>query len=189
MVDMHRRVYNERVSAQLPADMTLNSPECAAHRGPGRIEEKVITLTGGAGAKTYDVFDFTGSVVIKGLWAIFETCTDTTTVSLASFQWHDGTGPHDLTADVDCSGAGVNSLMAKTQTLANAAEFTNSTTGGVLEVAASNKSLQVFFLTALEGAANKIKFHCTQDGDTAATVRVYCEWVCRNQLGSTVTAV
>lgn len=180
--------FNEQVASRLPSEMCEGSPECKWHRIGGEVISKVITLAGGAGAKTYNCFDFTGSLEILGLWGVFETVTDTTVVTFSSFQWHDGTNPHALTNDQDCSGAAVNSSIAKTAIAANALSFIDSTTGGFVEVASTNKTLQGFYLTEKNGAANKIKFHCNQDGATAATIRIYCEWVCRNQLGSNVVA-
>jgi hypothetical protein len=180
--------FDERAVSRLPSIITEGSPECKWHRIGGDVVSKLITLVPGAGPATYDCFVFTGSLEILGLWGIFETVADTTVVTLSSFQWHDGGAAHALTNDQNCSGAAVNSSILKTAIAANALSFINSTTGGFAEVAATNKALQGFYLTEKNGAVNKIKFHCTQDGATAATIRIYCEWVCRNQLGSNVVA-
>jgi hypothetical protein len=176
--------FDERAVSRLPSIITEGSPECKWHRIGGDVVSKLITLVPGAGPATYDCFVFTGSLEILGLgpatydcfvftgsleilglWGIFETVTDATVITNSSFQWHDGAAPHALTNDQNCSGAAVNSSILKTAIAANALSFINSTTGGFAEVAATNKALA-----------------------TAATIRIYCEWVCRNQLGSNVVA-
>lgn len=169
------------------ADLVTDSPDCHLHRAVGRKEMKDITLTGGAGAKVYDCFTLVGSVEILALYAIFHSVADTTTCSLASFQWHDGTNPHDLTDDVDASGAAVGSELAKTAAAGTALTFINASTGGINEVAA-NKQYQSTLLVAKTGATNKIQFLCTQDAATSAVLHVYCSWVCRDD-GSSITPV
>lgn len=186
MTNVHRRIFDERAAAQATSAMTASSPECMWHRSVGELVSNTITLTGGAGAKTYDVFTFSGAIEIKALYAVVTTATQTTTMSAASFQWHDGTDPHDLTDDVDMSGAAAGSVIAKSAAAAAAASFINASTGGLIENATA-KPVQDSLLVAKTGATNKIKFHVTQDEDTSAVLTVYCAWVCRSA-GSSVTA-
>jgi hypothetical protein len=169
------------------SDIVIDSPDCHLHRAVGQLEMKDITLAGGAGAKVYDCFTVVGSVEIKALYAVFHSVADTTTCSLCSFQWHDGTNPHDLTDDVDARSAAVGSELAKTAVAGTALTFINASTGGINEVAA-NKQYQGTLLVAKAAATNKIQFLCTQDAATSAVLHVYRAWVCRD-VGSSVTPV
>jgi len=184
--NIYRRIFNERAAMQATGDMEASSPECVWHRTAGELVTKAITLTGGAGAKTYDCFTFSGAVEIKALYAVVTTATETTTMSGASFQWHDGTDPTDLTDDVDMSGAAVGSIVTKSAAAATAASFVNASTGGIIETT-GRRPVQDTFIVAKAGATNKIKFHVTQDANTSAVMTVYCAWVCRSS-GSTLVA-
>ena len=174
-------IFKERVASQDIADVVPNSPECTWHRGPGYIATKAITLAGGAGAKTYDLFTLTGSVSLRALYGVFTDVTEVTNVTVCYWDANDTTNTIEVTDSVGtrCSGATVNSEIFKSDLLAVAAEFHNASQVRIHEQA-GNKQFQGAILTAREGAATTIRFQCTQDANTDAQITFYAEWVCRN---------
>lgn len=174
------RVFDERVEMDAVGDIVPNSPECSWHRTAGQLVSKTFMASGGAGAKVYNLFEFSGSIEVKDLHIIFHSAGDTTTFSDVKFVWHDGTNPHDLTDVVDASGAGAGSIVSKEGVAASAAVFVNGSTGGIEEVA-NQKPLQVTLMTAKYGATNKIQLQVTQDGDTSAVLHAYCSWICKDE--------
>lgn len=172
-----------------PDNIVINSPDCALHRSVGHIAYKDIVLTGGAGAKTYNCFTLAGNVELKALYGVFTVVGDTTTVSACSFDLYDGTNTVELStsAGVDCSGAVVGGEIFKAHIDSVAANFLNADAVGLHEVD-GNKQFQGGNIVAKAGVTNYVRFNCTQDAATSATIRVYMNWTCRHA-GSLVAAV
>jgi hypothetical protein len=188
---MHRKEYNERAPSQAAIDIVDNSPESQLHRASGYLVHKEITLAGGAGAKTYDLFTVTGTVEVLSIEGVFTNVTDVTVASTAYWDANDGTNTVVLTkaTGVDCSGAALNSVVFKAELAVNAAVFHNATQVRTHELE-GHKQFQGVVITAKNGAATTIRFQVTQDGATDAQINFTAAWVHENhEVDSNLEAV
>jgi len=189
---MHPREYNERLAAQAATEIVDNSPECNNHRAAGYMVNKTIALTGGAGAKIYDLFTLTGTVELLSISGVFIDVTDTTTVSVASWDVNDGINTAEITkavGGVNCSGATLNSVIFKSDIVANVANFHNASQVRYHEQE-GHKQFQGGILTAKNGAATTVRFQVTQDGATDAQITFKAVWVHWNrEVASNLEAV
>ena len=178
------------MNSVMPAVLVTNSPDELLQRMIGRYVTKTITLGGGAGAKIYQCFTFTGIVEIWGLYGVVMTVTNMAQARTVSFQWGvAGAAAGDITlaAGTDCSGADVGSFIAKKLVAASAVDFVDASTGGVVENA-RDATLKCFTLVEKTGSVNYILFLVDQNADTAATIKIDAFWSPRSATGSVVPA-
>ena len=169
------------LSAPIPADMVNDSPYCDLHRLAGALVTCTKDVNGAGAAASVNLFQLTGTVELKALWGAFTDVTETTAITVPSFDLRDDAATVQLTAVGGApalSGAGLGSVIAKEGLAATALAFNNSSAARVSE-SAFNRVFVGSLLTQKAGQDTFIRFTCTTDANTNVTIAFYAAWVCR----------
>ena len=178
VVDHQRRYSTHRQATSIKTVVDSNATKVGGIQDVlgHRIVRKDVALSG-IGAQTEDIFKYTGSLLIKEIYAVITDATDTTTLSNFRFQQHDGTNTDPLCAAVDASGMTAGSIIIKSANIAGALVALNSD-----EIrSAQGGSAAVFYEILVNGKTgdvdNTIRLTYTGDSDTDAVCDIYMTYV------------
>jgi len=163
----------------IPAQPVVNSPYSIIRRAGGLLASKVITLSANNTTASVNIFQLTGSVKIKKLFAFITTKTTLANLTVGSFDLYDSTAVVQLTkADGVLSGCAIGTLVAKIDDNAVTWGINNNVTGCVMENAAYQDLFSMCTVTQKTAANTYVRFtYTTTDAPIAATMTVYCEYI------------
>ena len=151
------------------------------------------TLTGTGAPVSFNLWTFTKSIKVEGLWLIFTDVTNVVDIDDTGFDVFDGVNQVSLTTHnpggLTLDGVSLDAFAYKESTAASALSLLNSDQVRIDEPANWVRFFSSAYLNGKNGATNYIKFrYDNADGNLNCKIMFFMDWVCLS-LGSTVTAV
>lgn len=175
------------VSLPPVGDVLNDSPAHLLQLTAGRHAEKTHTIDGN-GAQNDNLYQITGTVLIKFILFHTTTVTDSTTFSGVKFELWDGTAATDITGTVDGSGCTAGAFFYKRDLATSALRYLDSSAGVVEEAAANKISFEPFMLVQKNATNTYIRLAFTGDGSTDIDAAFVLHWVPMTD-GATVVVV
>lgn len=156
-----------------------NSVEGAVIRAGGKHTTKTITLSANNTSASVNVFQLTGSVLVKGIHGEVILVTTLTNLTNAYFDLWDGTNSVPLTkiTGASMSGFGVGSFFLKDADVSSSLSTIQNDQCRIKEGATGNKALQEFIATQKISTNTYIRFnYTTTDAPINAELKIDVKW-------------
>lgn len=156
-----------------------NTGEGAAIRSGGKIISKVITLSANNTTATENVFEFTGTVRVLGIYGRVKSAGTLTNLTNAYLNVWDGTVQRDITFNTGAtmSGFGIGAFFAKFFRSSAALTTQNNSFGIFLEDLTAKTSLHQFFIIQKAATATYVRFtYTTTDAPINAELEIFIEY-------------
>jgi len=180
---------NFNKTSPLPANIIINSPDCALHRASGYLAYKTQAIVGAGAPWNLNLFQVTGTIELCSIWGVFTDITNVAALTAASWNLWDGAAAVPITsaAGTVLTGASLGSTISKEAVAANPLQFDNASAGRYSE-AAFNRVFVGGLMTQKVAANTYIRFTVTAGAATNCAIQFWACWVCR-QPGSLFVAV
>lgn len=143
-----------------------------------------VPVTADTESKIFNVFKFSGTIVVLNQWARITEVTDLTNCTNVQATAYDGTNSEDLTADgIVLSGMPVGTFFSKTLDISQVYTLLDASAVEVYEPGGP-KVGSPFLLNAKNGVDNFIRFHVTTN--TTLDFKMYVSFEYRLLNGSTL---
>jgi len=176
--------YKNARARSMTAEFDTNSPNCYNVRSPGRITEKLVTLTASGNPVFTNLFIVTGLVRLNDIIGIFMDVTNVVDIENVSLDTTDAgvSPPLTLAAGPVCDGATLGSSLVKIGAADVALAFMNGDQVRVEETT-KRQNLDPILINAKYGTTTYIRLLYKSVANLNCQIRFQAEW--RSYCGST----
>jgi hypothetical protein len=169
---------------------SYDTPEGAIIRAGGKHVSKTITLSANNTSASVNVFQLTGSCLVRNFHGEITAKTTLTNCTSVYFDLWDGVTsvPITKTTGASMSGYNVGAFFVKDADVASALTILNNDAGKIKEATTGNRASTEFIAVQKTATNTYIRFnYTTTDAPINASIKVDCTWLDIDS--GTITAV